>query len=80
MNNKGTGAVFCLISAILMAARYLAAAIFMSSLSSWSNELFTSGLEYVGSPLLIASIIALIVGIAFLGYGLYEEITGKKRN
>ena len=73
MNNKGTGAVFCLISAILMAARYLAAAIFMSGVSSWSNELFTAGLEYVGSPLLIASVIALIVGIAFLGYGLYEE-------
>ena len=74
MNNKGIGAIFCLISAILMAARYLAAAIFMSSTQSWSNELFTAGLEYVGSPLLIASIIALIVGIGFLGYDLYKEI------
>ena len=74
MNNKGIGAIFCLISAILMAARYLAAAIFMSSTQSWSNELFTEGLEYVGSPLLIASIIALIVGIGFLGYVLFKEI------
>ena len=59
MNNKGVGAVFCLIAALLMAAKYLAAAIFMSGVVSWSGELFRSGLEYVGSPLSIAAGIAL---------------------
>ena len=58
MNNKGVGAVFCLIAALLMAAKYLAAAIFMSGVVSWSGELFRSGLEHVGPPLSIAAGIA----------------------
>ena len=78
MNNKGIGAIFCLISAILMATRYLAAAIFMSGVSSWDAGLFSAGLEYVGAPLKIVSIIALFVGIAFLGYGLYQEAKEKR--
>ena len=77
MNNKGTGAVFCLIAAILMAARYLAAAIFMSNVSSWNKDLFNEGLKYVGSPLLIVAIIALVLGIAFLATGLFQD--AKKR-
>ncbi len=70
--------MFCLIAAMLTSARYLAAAIFMSGVSSWSAELFASGLEYVGAPLRIASILALLAGIAFLVYGLYQETKGKK--
>ena len=79
MNNKGIGAVFCLISAILMSTRYLAAAIFMNGVPSWNDSLFSSGLTYVGSPLKIAAIIALMVGIAFLGYGLYQDIKEKRK-
>lgn len=80
MNNKGIGAVFCLISAILMSARYLAAAIFMNGVSSWNEELFTAGLEYVGSPLKIWSIISLIVGVCFIVYDLYQDYQeGRKR-
>ena len=48
MNNKGVGAVFCLIAAILMSARYIAAAI-----------------------------TALVAGICFLGYGVFQDF-GKK--
>ena len=73
MNNKGIGAVFCLISAILMSARYIAAAVFMSNVTSWDSSVFQAGLSYVGSPLKIAAIIALIAGICFLGYGLFQE-------
>ena len=51
MNNKGVGAVFCLISAILTSARYIAAAIFMSNVTSWDSTLFQAGLSYVGAPL-----------------------------
>lgn len=80
MNNKGIGAVFCLISAILMSARYLAAAIFMNGVSSWNEELFTVGLVYVGSPLKIWSIISLTVGIGFIAYDLYQDYQeGRKR-
>lgn len=74
MNNKVVGSIFCLISALLMSARYLTAGIFMSGMNSWGSDLFSQGLEYIGSPLKIASIIALIVGIIFLLYGVYQDL------
>ena len=73
MNNKGVGAVFCLIAAILMSARYLSAALFMSGVSSWDAALFQAGLSYVGSPLKICAILALAVGIFFLVLGFLDD-------
>ena len=73
MNNKGIGAIFCLISAILMSTRYIAAACFMSNVTSWDSSLFQEGLSYVGSPLKIAAIVALVAGICFLVYGLFQD-------
>ena len=66
MDKRGTGTVFCLIAAILFSTRYIAAAIFMSGVSSWDSGLFSSGLEYVGTPLLWGSIISLIIGVSYL--------------
>ncbi len=74
MNNKITGAIFCLIAAILAGARYVAAAIFMSNVSSWSAELFRDGLNYVGPNLLIAAIVALAAGICFLVCGFVQNM------
>ena len=74
MNNKGVGAVFCLIASVLTAARYMSAAIFMSGVSSWNSELFRAGLEYIGPALPTASAIALAAGIVFLGIGIYQDI------
>ena len=76
MNNKGIGAVFCLIASILMAARYVTAAIFMSGVASWDSELFRSGLNYIGPALPIAAIAALIVGVVFLGIGIFQDKKG----
>lgn len=73
MNNKGVGATFCLMSAILISAKYISAAMFMSNVISWDASLFKSGLDYVGPFLSRASIVALIIGISFLGYGLYTD-------
>ena len=73
MNKRGTGAIFCLIAAILYAARYLAAAIFMTGISSWNSNLFENGLEYVGSSLLTLSVVSLIIGIAYLIWAEIEE-------
>ena len=73
MNNKGVGAVFCLISALLMSTRYLCAAIFMSGTGSWSADLFSSSLSYVGAPLLVLSILALIAGVVFLAAGIIQD-------
>lgn len=79
MNNKGIGAVFCLIAAILMSARYVSAAVFMSNVTSWDSALFHSGLSYIGPSLMIASIVSLAVGIAFLCCGLYQDAKSKKK-
>ena len=76
MNNKGIGAVFCLIAAILTAARYLSASIFMSGISAWSSELFQTSLEYIGPVLPTAAIAALIVGVIFLGVGVFQDMKG----
>ncbi len=79
MNNKGIGAVFCLIAAILISAKYIAAAIFMSSARTWDSSIFNLGLEYTGSFLSIVSFVALLVGILFLAYGVYQEIKENKK-
>ena len=73
MNNKGVGAIFCLIAAFLMGVRYLSAAIFMSNVVSWDSALFRAGLTYVGPALPTAAIIALVVGVVFLAFGLYQD-------
>ena len=80
MNNKGVGVIFCLIAAILAAARYIAAALFMSNLSSWSADLFQSGLEYVGSSLKIAAFVSLIAGIVFLVLGVCQDLRKTKKD
>lgn len=79
MNNKGVGVIFCLISAILISSKYIAAATFMSNVASWDSSLFSAGLGYVGSCLTIASITALAAGILFLGCGIYQDIKGNKK-
>lgn len=76
MNNKGVGAVFCLIAAILMSARYVTAALFMSSISTWSSDMFRASLEYIGPVLPIAAIAALIVGVIFLAVGIIQDRKG----
>lgn len=73
MNNKGVGVIFCLISAILVSEKYISAAMFMSNLATQDASLFKNGLEYVGPFLSIEAIIAMIIGILFLGYGLYTD-------
>lgn len=48
MENKIVGAIFCFMSAVLISARYISAAIFMSGVVSWNATLFAAGLECVG--------------------------------
>lgn len=76
MSKRATGAVFCLIAAILFSTRYIAAAVFMSGVSSWDASLFAVGLQYVGSPLQTFSIIGLVIGV---GYLVWAEVSEKKK-
>ena len=73
MNNKGTGAVFCLIAAILLSAKYISAATFLSHTSSRDAELFSSAMGYIGPTLTVASIVALVVGVFFLVLGFVRD-------
>ena len=73
MNNKGVGAIFCLIAAILLAAQYVSAAIFMSGVQTWSAEHFRSALQYVGPILPVCAVAALIAGLIFLVSGLIQD-------
>ncbi len=79
MNNKGVGAVFCLIAALLMAARYLTAAIFMSGVLSWDSELFRASLDYIGPALPIAACAALAAGVVFLAVGILQDVKGSAK-
>lgn len=76
MGERGVGSIFCLIAAILFSTRYISAAIFMSGVDSWNEELFAVGLEYVGSPLKTLSIFSFIIGISYL---VWAEVSGKKK-
>lgn len=73
MNRRGTGVVFCLIGALLFAARYITAAIFMSNVSSWDSMLFSSGLEHQGNGLLIFSVLSFVAGIVYLVWAEIDE-------
>jgi len=73
MNNKGVGAIFCLIAAILMSAKYIAASIFMSNIATKDAGMFKDGLSYVGSLPTIAAIVALVIGLLFLALGFSKD-------
>ncbi|MDD4797161.1 MAG: hypothetical protein PHO66_05285 [Eubacteriales bacterium] len=76
MSKRGVGAVFCLIAALLFSTRYVAAAIFLSQVTSWDRSLFEAGLTYVGTPLLVLSGMSLLAGFAYL---LWAELSKKER-
>ena len=78
MSKRGTGVAFIAIAAFLFSAKYISAAIFGSGLASYNEELFNAMLSYIGNPLSICSIIALLLGLAYIAWGEYEEFTMKK--
>lgn len=73
MSRRAAGVVFVAIAGILVAARYLAAAIFGSGVSSWNAELFQAMLSYVGSGLLVWSIAAAVIGGIYLIWAEIKE-------
>lgn len=79
MNKRGTGVMFIAIAAFLFSAKYLSAAIFGSGVVSWDEELFNAMLSYIGNPLSICSILALIIGVTYIAWGEYEEFTRAKQ-
>jgi hypothetical protein len=66
MPRRTTGTLLLGISALLYSTRYLSAAIFGSSLTTWNAKLFNAMLQSVGTELVTLSLIALIAGLAYL--------------
>jgi hypothetical protein len=79
MSKRGAGVAFIAIAAFLFSTKYISAAIFGSGVLSWSEDLFNAMLSYVGTPLSLCSIIALIIGITYIAWGEYEEFIIKKQ-
>jgi hypothetical protein len=72
MSRRTTGTLLLFIAALLYSTRYLAAAVFGSSLTNWSAELFNAMLENVGQGLVIWSVIALVTGLIYLAWAELE--------
>jgi hypothetical protein len=79
MSRRTTGTMLLFTSALLYAIRYLAAAIFGSGMMGWNTENFQALLYYVGSDLVIWSVVALVFGIIYLLWAELEH-TGFRKN
>lgn len=77
------GGMLLCASALLYAARYIAAALFMGpGLRNWDARLFQASYKYVGNGLTTWSVIALVAGLAAIigGYVLSSRKQGNGRN
>lgn len=72
MNKRYTGLGFCFIAAFLFASRYISAAI-LGSGNLIDEQSFEAMLVNIGTPLLFASIISLVLGIVYLILGEKED-------
>jgi hypothetical protein len=77
LSKRGTGVAFIAIAAFLIATKYISASIFGSGVVSWDESLFEAMLSYVGSELSIFSTIAFIIGVAYIAWAEYEELSKK---
>jgi hypothetical protein len=78
MTRRTTGTLLLFSAALLHSTRYLAAAIFGSSLTNWSADLFNAMLEYVGTGLVTWSVIALVTGLIYLAWAELETFLHSK--
>lgn len=77
MSKRITGGLFCLASSILFSARYVSAAIHVSAMDSWDEVIFAKSLGYVGTGLLISSILSFIIGVIYLVLAWLDERKNK---
>ncbi len=73
MTRQLVGTVFLVVAAILHAARHLGAMVFVANKTGDLGEAYRSALRVGGAELLTLSVIALLVGLAFLLRGEYES-------
>ena len=80
MSRRAAGISLIALSALLYASRYLAAAIFGSSITTWNAGLFNGMLQYVGPGLVRWSIVSLVVGILYLVWAEIQTYQEAKRS
>ena len=73
------GSVLLFISALLYAARYIATACCLAGRERWDLDAYRSAYRYVGRALTTWAIIALVLGLVSLGYGVYRDLKTKSR-
>lgn len=69
-----SGAILVLAAAILESAKHIAAALYLNETSEWSEEMFRTGLEYVGNELSFCAIACGAVGFALIAYGVIKSL------
>lgn len=69
MSRRGAGIALIAIASFLYGVRYISAALFGSGINTWNSENFNAMLQYVGSNLNYAAVIALVVGIGYIIWG-----------
>lgn len=80
MSRRTTGTLLIVVSSLLYATHYMAAAIFGSSLASQSAELFKAMRQYIGPGLITWSWIALAAGIIYLVWAEVGTNLGSKKS
>ena len=79
MSRRGSGIALLAIATALYVARYMAAAIYGTGLSSWSAQQLQAMLQYVGEAPLRLSVAAGGLGIVYLVWGEVEAIFARRR-
>ena len=76
MSRRITGAMFCAIAALLFGVRYVVAAQLFSGMHPGEIDPATLDqyLAYEGTTLLTVSVVALVVGIAYLVWAELEDL------
>jgi hypothetical protein len=76
LSRRTTGAAFCAIAALLFGVRYVVAAQLFAGMNPGAIDSSTLDLYlgYVGTPLLAGSVVALVVGIAYLVWAELEDL------
>lgn len=73
MSRRTTGFGFVGLAVFLYATRFVAAAIYGSSMTGWGGDNFRSLLKYVDQGFTLPIALALVVGISYLVWGELAE-------
>lgn len=69
------GAALLISSAVLLAAKYISAAVFSANAEAWGKEEFTQVLQYTPTLLNVVIYSTLVLGVVFIVVSLLEKKT-----